>query len=100
MTENKAVYGSVQGLTRTETDPTHNRPRGFLYDKVFSVPAAVDSRLSRILPSQFTRAATDETEFIEKRRLLLQCYIQRLCKYPLLRRHDYTLKFLQVSGYN
>eukprot|EP01084_Bolivina_argentea_P085821 155125_1 len=70
MTENKAVYGSVQGLTRTETDPTHNRPRGFLYDKVFSVPAAVDSRLSRILPSQFTRAATDETEFIEKRRLL------------------------------
>lgn len=53
------------------------------------------------LPPKYLKILVDHLDqtFIEKRRLLLQCYIQRLCKYPLLRRHDYTLRFLQVDGY-
>ena len=53
------------------------------------------------LPPKYFKILVDHLDetFIEKRRLLLQCYIQRLCKYPLLRRHDYTLKFFQVTGY-
>eukprot|EP01084_Bolivina_argentea_P290476 498962_1 len=54
------------------------------------------------LPPKYMKILVDHLDqtFIEKRRLLLQAYIQRLCKYPLLRRHDFTLKFFQVSGYN
>lgn len=54
------------------------------------------------LPPKYFKILVDHLDetFIEKRRLLLQCYIQRLCKYPLLRRHDHTLKFFQVAGYN
>mmetsp|Transcript_28194 Transcript_28194/g.24915 ORF Transcript_28194/g.24915 Transcript_28194/m.24915 type:complete len:86 (-) Transcript_28194:89-346(-) len=53
------------------------------------------------LPPKYLKILVDHLDqtFIEKRRLLLQCYLQRLCKYPLLRRHHFTLKFLQVSGY-
>jgi len=53
------------------------------------------------LPPKYFKILVDHLDetFIEKRRLLLQCYIQRLCKYPLLRRHDHTLKFFQVTGY-
>lgn len=35
--------------------------------------------------------------FVEKRRLLLQTYIQNICKNPLFRRQECTLKFLQVG---
>ena len=53
------------------------------------------------LPPKYLKILVDHLDetFIEKRRLLLQCYTRRLLKYPLLRRHDYTLKFFQVSGY-
>eukprot|EP00484_Ammonia_sp_Unknown_P021162 CAMPEP_0197037114 /NCGR_PEP_ID=MMETSP1384-20130603/14409_1 /TAXON_ID=29189 /ORGANISM="Ammonia sp." /LENGTH=387 /DNA_ID=CAMNT_0042467373 /DNA_START=27 /DNA_END=1190 /DNA_ORIENTATION=- len=54
------------------------------------------------LPPKYLKILVDHLDqtFIEKRRLLLQCYLQRMLKYPLLRRHDFTLKFLQVSGYD
>jgi len=53
------------------------------------------------LPPKYLKILVDHLDqtFIEKRRLLLQCYTQRLLKYPLLRRHQFTLKFFQVSGY-
>lgn len=35
--------------------------------------------------------------FVEKRRLLLQRYIQNVCKHQLFRRQQCTMKFLQID---
>jgi len=50
------------------------------------------------LPPKYFKMVTDHLDetFIEKRRLLLQGFLQSICKHRLLRRHQVTLKFLQV----
>eukprot|EP01083_Nonionella_stella_P039589 107655_1 len=51
------------------------------------------------LPPKHSKLFTNHLDwgFVEERRLLLQKYIQTICNYPLFRRHELTLNFLQID---
>ena len=53
------------------------------------------------LPPKYSKLFTNHLDysFVEKRRILLQEYIQNICKHSLFRRQECTLRFLQIDWF-